>query len=134
MMRQMVRLLFGSLISIPVAIWAQEVPLLQDTYIVPGSGVNFGGATTLSVGGPTGSRGLIQFDLSTLPAGTVGGKVMKATLTVFVSKVGAPGSLDFSVANGSWTESAVSGLNAPVPGATVQNAVTVTASGVWLAV
>ena len=106
---------------------AQTVPLTQDSFVItaPANAVNYGSASTINVGGANGNRGLMQFDLSALPPGTVAANVAGAVLTLFVSRVGAAGTIDISVANGAWTELAVNGNNAPAAGAAVASAVSV---------
>jgi hypothetical protein len=98
------------------AAFGQTVPLTQDTYVVSGTNTNYGSAITINVSGTNGSQALVQFDLSTLPAGAT---VASATLTLYASKVGAAGTVNVSVANGPWSETTASGMNAPVPGAAV---------------
>ena len=102
----------------PAAALAQTVPLTQDAYVVPANPTNFGTATTLQVGADA-AEALVQFDLTGLPAGITGSNVAKATLTLFVDSVSVAGTVKISVANGPWLESAVNGLNPPVPGAAV---------------
>ena len=60
----------------------------------------------------------MQFDLSTLPTGTASANVSRATLALFVNKLGAAGDVNLSETNGSWTESGVT-ANGPVRGAAV---------------
>ena len=104
---------------LPVAALAQTVPLTQDAYVVPLISTNFGTATTLQVGGD-GAEALVQFDLTALPAAITGSNVAKATLTLFVNSVDVAGTVNVSVANGSWSELTVNGTNTPpVPGAPV---------------
>ena len=59
--------------------------------MVPGNRSNYGAATTLNVGGASNDQALVQFDLSHLPAGTTAGSIAKATLIVFVTKLGGIG-------------------------------------------
>jgi hypothetical protein len=119
---------------LPAAALAQNATLTQDSYVVPGSAINYGSATTINVGGPTAAEGLVQFDLSTLPSGTTGSGVAKATLLLFVNKLGAAGTVNFSVANGPWTESGVNGTNAPVAAAAIASGVSITAGDTFVAV
>ncbi|MGO9058383.1 MAG: DNRLRE domain-containing protein [Candidatus Binataceae bacterium] len=116
------RLIFSLLCGfavLPVAALAQTVPLTQDAYVVPLSAMNYGTATTLQVGGD-GAEALVQFDLTALPAAITGSNVAKATLTLFVNSVDVAGTVNVSVANGSWSELTVNGTNTPpVPGAAV---------------
>ncbi len=104
---------------LPVAAFAQTVPLTQDSYVAtnPATASNYGVGVTLNVGGPTATQGLVQFDLTTLPGGTTSANIAKATLALFVNKLGATGTVNISVANGTWTELGVNGTNAPVPAA-----------------
>jgi hypothetical protein len=121
------KLLFG-LALLPVGAFAQMVPLTQDSYVVTlptATGANYGPAATVNVGGPNGSHALMQFDLTTLPAGTTAANVAKVTLTLFVNKIGTSGTVNISVANGAWTEAGVNGTNAPVPAAAVASGVQV---------
>jgi hypothetical protein len=105
-------LLAGSLAVLPFGLKAQTLPVTQDSYVVPGGATNFGTAATLNVGGPTGTQGLVQFDLTALPAGAVA----KATLVLYVNKLGAAGTVSVANANASWTETMVTGSNAPGAG------------------
>jgi hypothetical protein len=107
------------------ALSAQTLPLTQDTYVVPGTAINYGTATTINVGGPGASSALVQFDLSTLPAGVMASNISKATLTLFVNKLGAAGSINVSEANGPWTEAGASGTGSTVAGAAVTSGLAV---------
>lgn len=127
------KVLFGALLF-PMAVWGQSLPLSQDSYVVPGNATNFGGASTMSAGGPTGAQALLQFDLSALPATVSGSNVMKATLSIFVNKVGTPGMVNISVANGLWTESGVTGLSGISAGAAVASGLSIGASSAWVSV
>jgi len=111
--------LLCGLAVLPAAALAQTVPLTQDAYVVPGTSTNYGMGTTLQVGGADGAEALVQFDLTTLPAGITGSNVAKATLTLFVDSVDAAGTVNISVADDSWSELEVNGINAPGPGAAV---------------
>ena len=117
----------GAVAFAPLAIFAQTIPVAQDAYIVPGVATNFGTSGNITVGSSA-SQGLVMFDLTQLPAGTLGSSVQKATLTLFANHAGAPGTINISAANGMWSETGVNGNNAPVPGAAVATNVAVTAS------
>lgn len=104
----------------PLGLTAQTFQPSGDAYVVPGDASNFGIAVNITVGS-SGSQGLVQFDLSILPATVTASQVRQAILTLYVNKVSLPGSLNVAAANGFWTESGVNGTNAPVPGATVAN-------------
>ena len=123
---KLIRSIFWGLAILPVAARAQTVPLTQDAYVVPFSGTNFGTATTINAGGVTGAQSLVQFDLTALPAGTTGVNIAKATLTLFVNKVAAGGTVNVSETNGLWSEGTVNGgPGTPVPGLAVASGVVV---------
>jgi Collagen triple helix repeat (20 copies) len=126
--------LLCGLFLLPPAIFAQSAPLVQDSYVVPGNASNYGSATTLNVGGASADQALVQFDLTQLPAGTTGSSISKATLIMFVTKLAAAGTVNFSVANGTWTESGVNGNNAPVAAASVASGVAINTGGDYVAV
>ena len=120
--------LLCSLTLLPMAAFAQTVPITQDSYVVtsPASGTNFGSTVTINVTNAAtsnGSQALVQFDLTALPPGTTAANVTKATLTLFVKTVGAAGTINVSLANGSWTEAGVTANNAPVPCAAVASGI-----------
>ncbi len=126
---------FGALAIVHSAAWAQNAtaPLLGDAFINPGSASNFGATVNLNVGGPAGSQGLIQFDLSKVTVAPA--SIAVASLRLFVNRVTTPGSVDIYSVNGSWAESSVNGLSGgPIPGALVANAVPVTVSGSYIVI
>src|SRR5271169_1175414 len=113
--------MFVLTMMLPSAAWADTVHLTGDTQVGPPSDStnNYGTLTTINVGGATPFTGLIQFDLTTLPAGTTSAQISKATLYLFVHSVGAPGSININAATGVWQELTVVGSTAPSVGATV---------------
>jgi len=124
--------LFSACVFLPLAAFAQSVPLTQDSFVAQATAANYGTAATLKVGGAAADQALVQFDLSTLPAGITAANVSKATLALFVTSVTAAGPVNISLANGAWAENTVNGYNAPVPGAAVASGVFVTAGGSYL--
>ena len=118
----------------PAMLLAQSAPLTQDAYFIPGNAANYGATPTLNVGGSNSYNALVQFDIkSSLPGGTTSSSVAKATLTLFVSKLSASGTVNVSEANGSWSELVVNGASGtPVAGAAIASGVTVPASGSYL--
>jgi hypothetical protein len=113
---------------------AQTLPTLGDSFFASGSASNFGTSPTINVGGAGAYEGLIQFDTSALPSVITGASVEKASLTLFVSKVGTAGAVNINAANGAWTESAVNGSNAPSLGMSVASAVPVTTADSYITV
>ncbi len=102
--------------------WARatDAVLTGDTWVSAANpSNNYGTLPSLSVAG--GSSALIQFNLSTLPAGTTAANIVKASLIVYSDNVTAPGTVD-AAANSSWTESSVTFATlpaaTPIPGAT----------------
>jgi hypothetical protein len=102
---------------------AQMVPVQQDSQVGPGT-QNHGNGASINVG-VSGSQGLVQFDLSVLPAGTTEADISKAYLTLFANHVVTPGTINVDVANGPWTESTVTRANAPALGSVVASNVAV---------
>jgi len=94
-------LLVAAAVCLP-SLRAADIPVQQDTYVSSSaSGSNFGTAVTLNIG--SGSAGLVQFDLSSIPAGPVA----VAYLKVYVDKVTTSGSISLSAVTSSWAESTV---------------------------
>ncbi len=93
---------------------AQNGTLLSDAYVstaTPAS--NFGGLPNLNVGG--GARSLIVFDpAAAIPPAAL--SVSKATLRIYVNRIGTAGSIDIAPLNGSWTENTVNANNTPASG------------------
>ena len=110
---------------LPIIALAQDVPLTQDAFVIPGNATNNGSGAYLQVGGAALDQSLVQFDLSTLPVGTTSANVAKATLVLFTTAATTPGTVNIYVANGPWTESGVTGINNPSLGATVASSVSV---------
>ncbi|HEX3879981.1 MAG TPA: DNRLRE domain-containing protein [Bryobacteraceae bacterium] len=93
------------------AIYAQTLATSSDSYIVPGNPGNFGSSPNITVLGPSNAQGLVQFDLTQLPAGLTAGQIQKATLTLFLN-TGAAGqtvNIDTVSSTTPWSESTVSG-------------------------
>ena len=118
-------------VLVPVLARGETAPLAGDAYIVTGDAANHGGLTTISVGGGSAAQGLLLFDLSHL-SGTAA-TVARARLFFYVSKVTFPGPVNVAAANAPWSESTVSGVGGPAPGAPVALGVPTTAVG-WVSV
>ena len=67
-----------------------------DAYTAAGSQRNHGAGPALQIAGPGSEvrKAFLRFDLSTLPHGTAGSDVTRATLTLFANRVKVPGALD----------------------------------------
>jgi hypothetical protein len=85
------RILLGvglaALPAVGLPAFAVEATLVADAHVNSSRpGVNSGAISNLNVGG--GYTALLQFDLSTLPAGTMAGQVSRATLRVVLQSHG----------------------------------------------
>src|ERR1700733_6684461 len=123
-MKDSIRLAIGVLVLMPIAGLTQTLDPSQDAYYVPGNGSNFGTATTITVGSVS-SVGLVQFDLTQLPAGVTSAQIQKATLTLFLDHVNAGGSINIDTVSGStpWSELTVTGNSGISPGIAVNTSV-----------
>ena len=100
------------------ALRAADAPLVGDAYISSAAAAtNFGAATSLIVA--PGNAGLVQFDLSGIPASAT---IATAYLRVYVNKVVTGGTLNFALATSSWSEGAVTLNTQPGVGPTFATA------------
>ncbi len=107
------------------ALPAQVLTPSQDAYVVSGNASNFGGLATITVGSSN-AFGLVQFDLTQLPAGVTAAQVQKATFTIFLDHINTGGTVNIDTVSSStpWTESGVNGNTVLGP----QNAVATSVS------
>src|SRR5580692_7113922 len=145
-MKNLTRLAIVALALAPIAGFAQTLAPSQDAYYVPGNGSNFGTATSITVGSST-SVGLVQFDLTQLPAGVTAAQIQKAALTLFLDHVNSAGTINIDTVSAStpWGELTVTGnsgisigsaVATSVPVATVDTFVSVDATAAvqgWIA-
>lgn len=94
---------------------AVEAILTDDAYISLATQTrNFGSGGSLLVQGPAkAAHAYLKFDLSTLPGGTQGSDILKATLRLWVQGVTTPGLFDVRIVRGAWSESTLTGVGAP---------------------
>ncbi len=116
----LVSLLIAISILLPSLSFAVEATLTDDAYTYSGSrtaNTRYGTQPILSVRGAPGGaalkRSFLKFDLSTLPAGTTGANVQKATLKLYVNKLTASGSFDIAKVTADWNETTVTDQTAP---------------------
>ena len=89
---------------------AVQAILSDDAYTAASApNTNFGASEDLHVGS---RKTFLKFDFSTLPAVT-GADVEKATLTIFISDVVAPGSFTVRLVTGPWDEGSLTASNIP---------------------
>ena len=125
-------LAFATAGLLPLSAGAVTAPALADAHTnsaLPTS--NFGNLPTLNVGGTFSS--LMQFDLASLSAGTASGSVAKATLFLWVNKIGSAGAIDIRTVTGAWSEASVTQATQPTVGG-VAYTVPVTTAGNYIAV
>jgi len=133
-MNNRIRCAIATLALAPIAGFAQTLAPSQDAYYVLGNGSNFGTATTITVGS-SGSIGLVQFDLTQLPAGLTAAQIQKATLTVFLNHVNTGGSINIDTVSAStpWGELTVTGNSGISPGIAVNTSVMTNTANTFIA-
>jgi hypothetical protein len=118
---------------------AVEATLTDDAYTYSGSKtMKYGTQTILSVRGLAGGaplkRSFLKFDLSTLPGGTTGGDVQKATLKLFVRNLATAGSFDVFRVAADWNETTITHQVAPPFGGVVASSVAVDDENIFVTV
>jgi hypothetical protein len=112
--------------------FAVQATLVADAHVNKAlPAVNSGAISNLNVGG--GFTSLLQFDLSTLPAGTTSAQISKAVLRVYCNRVDTAGLVSLQPVSGSWAEYGVTFATLPTLGAATQ-VISVTQAGAYLAV
>jgi hypothetical protein len=115
----------------PTAV-AVEATLVADAHVNSAlPAVNSGAISNLNVGG--GYTALLQFDLSTLPAGTTAAQVTRATLRLYCNRMDTPGLVSLQPVGGAWGEYSVTYATLPSLGAAAQ-VVPVSQAGAYVAV
>jgi Collagen triple helix repeat (20 copies) len=115
--------LFGAAM---VALWAATLPafaveatLVADAHVNSAlPGVNSGAISNLNVG--AGYTAVLQFDLSTLPAGTTAVQVSRAMLRLYCNRVDTAGLVSVQAVGGAWGEYSVTYATLPSLGSAVQ--------------
>ena len=127
--------LFGvglAAVSATVPAFAVEATLVADAHVNSARpGVNSGAISNLNVGG--GYTALLQFDLSTLPAGTTAAQVSKATLRLYCNRMDTAGLVSVQPVNAAWGEYSVTFATLPSLGAAAQ-VVSVSQAGAYVVV
>jgi len=125
---------FGmTLLLLVSAASAQSYPPSQDAYIDSTStGTNFGSLPGLNVSST--QSALVQFDLSSLPAGVTASQISKATLRLFANTVYSPGAVNISEVASPWAEISVTYATQPSVGATVTSGIPITVANTFVLV
>ena len=123
--------LFASLLLLMLftaaAAFAQITPS-DDTYTLttaPSTNYGSNGALLLQSGK---ASVFVRFDLNSIPPGYTDADIAKATLKLYVTTVGTPGSFNVNYVVGSWSEMTVTAASEPAIGAAIASGVNVTAA------
>ncbi len=123
---------FAGLVGAAQPAVAVEATLVADAHVNSAlPAVNSGAISNLNVGG--GYTALLQFDLSTLPAGTTAAQVTRATLRLYCNRMDTAGLVSLQPVSGAWGEYSVTYATLPSLGAAAQ-VVQVGQAGAYVAV
>ena len=122
----------AGLLAAALPAFAVEATLVADAHVNSArAAVNSGAISNLNVGG--GYTTLLQFDLSTLPAGTTAAQVSRATLRLYCNRMDTAGLVSVQPVNASWGEYSVTYATLPGLGSAAQ-VVSVGQAGVYVVV
>jgi hypothetical protein len=100
------------------AAYASDATVAGDAYVNSAyPTTNYGYLSNLYVG--NGGTALIQFDLSSLPAGTTAAQIGKATVKLYVNRINVSGLVRVLPVTSAWSESAVTYATIPTLGTAV---------------
>lgn len=120
---------FATLLQLPLS--ATQAIVNADAHVSPAIPTqNFGALPTLSVG--NGSIAFLQFDLSSIPAGTNPNTISKAQLLVYVNRVAVAGKIQVAPLQSPWTESTVNFSTRPAAGNTIAISDVIAAPNNWV--
>ncbi len=116
-------LLLGAGLAVVCAVglpaFAVEATLVADAHVNSAlPAVNSGAISNLNVGG--GYTALLQFDLSTLPAGTTATQVSRATLRLYCNRMDTAGLVSVQPVGAAWGEYSVTFTTLPSLGTAAQ--------------
>lgn len=115
-----------------IAAHATDLPLVGDAHVNSARpSTNYAASSNLYVG--NGSTSYLQFDTTTLPAGTTSAQVTKATLIVFVNRINTSSAVSVSQLTSTWSEATVTYTSRPTAGAALSTFTPATA-GVYVAI
>ena len=119
-------ILFAAVMRFPNSAYAQDGRLAGDARVSSAQPTtNFGSGANLVVQTGT-DRSFMKFNLSTLPAGTTGNSVAKATLRLWINTVTTSGSMNIVRVTSAWSEDTITDATAPSLGSNEATAVPVT--------
>jgi hypothetical protein len=121
-----------ALFAIPLRASATDATLIADAHVNSARpSINSGSLSNVNVGG--GYTGLLQFDLSLLPANTTAAQVAHAVLRVYCNRLTTPGLISIQPLAAAWTESIVTYATLPGLNSAAQT-FTVTQAGSFYAI
>lgn len=98
---------------------AMQVTLVADSHVnAARPTLNSGAISNINIGG--GYTGLMQFDLSLLPAGTTPAQITRAVLRVYVNQLATPGAVNLAPVTSAWSEYGVTFATMPAIGGIAQ--------------
>src|SRR5882757_2893531 len=122
----------AALSALGLPAFAVEATLVADAHVNSARPtVNSGAISNLNVGG--GYTALLEFDLSTLPAGTTAAQVSRATLRLYCNRMDTAGLVSVQPVKGAWGEYSVTFATLPALGSAAQ-VVSVSQAGAYVAV
>ena len=102
-----------------VSVYGQQATLVADAHVSSGEpAVNSGTISNLYVG--SGYTALLQFDLSTLPAGTTAAQVSKAVVRLYCNRIDTAGLVSVEPVGSAWGEYSVTYATLPALGSATQ--------------
>ena len=113
----------------PQAAQALVLPIIADTHI---AAINAGASVAVNIN--AGTKALLNFDTSLLPAGITSSDIAKATLVFYVKSLPTSGKVQVSPIKGAWNESTVTVSNAPLTGASQDTSTQISRSNTYFAV
>ena len=113
----------------PIAAQAIVLPIIADSHV---AATNAGASVAVNINAST--KGLLNFDASTLPSGITSSEIAKATLVFYVKTIPTGGKLQVSPLTAVWTENTVSSSNVPTAGLPQATSATISNSNTYFAI
>jgi len=99
---------------------ATDANVAGDAYVNSATpAINYGGLSNLYVA--SGQTALLQFDLSSLPAGTTAAQIGKASLKLYVNRINTSGSVNVLPVTSAWSEPTVTYNTIPTFGSAISS-------------
>jgi hypothetical protein len=131
-MKLQLKLLYAAILIVglsPLVAQAVVLPILIDTHL---ASTNAGASVAININ--PGNKGLLKFNLSTLPAGISSSDIAKATLVFYVKTLPTAGRLQVSPVTKAWSEYSVTTSTAPLEGLPLATSAVISRGEVYVAV